>query len=525
MDCVNKKKMIVMRRDLPVIALCVSVNVFLAITMLYGIGHALNFAPILGAIPMSAYVIVKEKKIKLRTETIMNESPTAIGMMRLMIDRGHSLDSVVREVAANGPKNIAKMFSKVVWDVDVRSSQDIRDSMTVLLSTLPDQLSPFKRSMYLIISASDSKDPNEKMRMTKDANDTILEGLKEMGESYSSRLNAPCMVIFGLGVMVPMILVSILPMLSIGGQFSSATLDPMTIAVITLIIIPAVVAAVIMIMSGKNPFYVRSDERITVMVIVPAAASTVVFALSYIYKGDLVTSMAAAAMTFGLLLFLILYPEMNKERKRTKVGTIMGDVLFDLGNRLLSGENFERALVSSFRERNDCGGLASSLERCMMISRGDTAYALHLAMDPYSKKMALMYCDVYAASLKDLRDAGRLAVSIGHQLQDQNATVNGIQNKLRSMLDMMTGTSAVFAPLILGISVSMLAPLMDLAGGSEMSMTSPILMTYLIELAALISVLTTQLKCKGGLLTTLYTFSIMMPVALTVFLISSGLSL
>jgi len=64
-----------------------------------------------------------------------------------------------------------------------------------------------------------------------------------------------------------------------------------------------------------------------------------------------------------------------------------------------------------------------------------------------------------------------------------------------------------------------------LSGNSEMMFTSSILMAYLIELAALISILTTQLRCRGGLLTTVYTFSMMMPVALIVFLVSSSLSI
>jgi hypothetical protein len=362
------------------------------------------------------------------------------------------------------------------------------------------------------------------MRITKDADAVMLGGLREMGESYSSKLNAPCMAIFGLGVMVPMILVSILPMLSVGGQFSTAALDPMVIAAITLIVIPAVVGAVIMAIASKNPFYVRSNEKVNAIILMPAAMCIPIFIILHMYA-DLATAMAISAIASGSYLFAILYPEMRKEHRKVKVEATMGDALFDMGNKLLSGENFERALISSFRERNDCADLAASLERYISLSRGDTAYAIHSAMNAYSEKLARMYADICAASLKDLRDAGRLAVSMGHQLQDQNATVSGIRNKLRSMLDMMTGTSAVFAPLILGISVSMLAPLMDLAGGTGMPLTSPILMAYLIELAALISVLVTQLRCRGGILTTLYTFSMMMPVALTVFMISSSLSI
>jgi hypothetical protein len=379
--------------------------------------------------------------------------------------------------------------------------------------------------MYLMISASDPKDANERMRITKDANDTILEGLKELGESYSSKLNAPCMIIFGLGVMVPMIMVSIIPMLSVGGQFSSASLDPMMIAVVTLLLIPAVVAAVIMTIASKNPFYVRSNEKVTAVHVISAAVCVPAFFVMFHITKDMAFSAAASAIASGISLFITIHPGMMKERRKVKTESIMGDALFDLGNRLLSGENFETALTATFNGRNDCAELAISLEKNMMISRGDGEMAIRTAMTPYSERMASLYSDVYASSLKDLRDAGRLAVSIGHQLQDQTAAMNGIQNKLRSMLDMMTGTSAVFAPLILGISLSMLAPLMHLAGGTEMSFASPILIAYLIELAALISVLSTQLKCRGGLLTILYSFSMMMPIALIVFLVSSNISI
>ncbi|MDR2865937.1 MAG: hypothetical protein LBV13_00805 [Methanomassiliicoccaceae archaeon] len=522
MDCVDRcEKKRVARRQMPIICGCASSAAIVALTLMVGLTGALPFIPVTFAVCVLAYLLSREKRTGPRDEAIMNEAPTAIGMMRLMIDGGRSLDSAVREVASNGPAGISRMFAKAVWDVDSRTSSNIRDSVSMMLSSLPHSLAPFRRSVYLLMSASDSKDGSERMRITKDANDTILAGLRELGESYSSKLNAPCMIIFGIGVMVPMILVSILPMLSIGGQFSSSTIDPMMIAVITLIVIPAAVAGVIMMISSGNPFYVRSGEMITMIRIVPAAVCVPVFIVMLNITADITLSAAVSAIVSGSSLFVSLDPAMRMRRRITRTETIMGDALFDLGNRLLSGDNFEAALTASFKGRSDCAELASSLERCIMISRGDTADAIRRAMGPYSARMASLYCDVHSSSLKDLRDAGRLAVSMGHQLQDQTATVNGIQNKLRSMLDMMTGTSSVFAPLILGISVSMLAPLMDLAGGAETAFTSPVLMIYLIELAVLISVLTTQLRCRGGILTTMHTFSMMMPVSLMIFGLST----
>jgi Flp pilus assembly protein TadB len=522
MDSVNVKKIDSAKR-LALITGCVCAAALIAFTLIMGMSASIFLIPVLCSVPALAFFLAKGKPAGPKAELMMNESPTVIGMLRLMIDGGRSLDHAVREIARNGPKNISALFRKAVWDVDTRSSTDIRESLNRMLSSLPERVSAFRRSMYLIVSASDSKDEHERTRMTKDANDTILDGLKEMGESYSSKLNAPCMVIFGLGVMIPMILVSILPMLSVGGQFTSATLDTTVIAIITLLVIPAVVAFVIIMVVSKNPFYIRSDEKMGWSPLISAAVCVSSFAAMFAYTEDIGTSMSVSAILSGMVLFAILHPRMSAERKRMKTERTMADALFDIGNRLLSGENLEKAMISSFRERKDVGTLAVTLERCILLSRGDTAKAIHNAMDAHSKRMAGMYCDIYAASLKDLRDAGRLAISMGHQLQDQEATVNGIKNKLRSMLDMMTGTSSVFAPLVLGISISMLAPLANIAGGSDMSFTTPVLNAYLIQLAALISVLTTQLKCRGGILTTLYTFSTMMPVALIVFMITSGI--
>jgi len=525
MDYADLKRMIRFpERNLALTAGCVCAVVLLVSAFTVGISSTIYLIPVLCSVPVLIFFLTKKKITDPKAEVLMNESPTVIGMMRLMTDSGRSLDQCVREIAKNGPKNISALFRKVVWDVDTRSSTDIKGSLNRMLSSLPERASAFRRSMYLIVSASDSKDENERTRMTKDANDTILDGLKEMGESYSSKLNAPCMVIFGLGVMIPMILVSILPMLSVGGQFTSASLDPTVIAIITLLVIPAVVAFVIIMIASKNPFYIRSDERIGPLPLISVAAGVSSFTAMFVLTGNIGTAMSVSAILGGLVLFAVLHPRMSAERKRVGIEGMMADALFDIGNRLLSGENMEKAMISSFRERKDAGDLAVTLERCFLLSRGDSAAAIHNAMDAHSKRMADMYCDICAASSKDLRDAGRLAISMGHQLQDQAAAIAGIKNKLRSMLDMMTGTSSVFAPLVLGISISMLAPLANIAGGSDISFTTPVLTAYLIQLAALISVLTTQLKCRGGVLTTLYTFSTMMPVALMVFMITSGIS-
>ena len=127
--------------------------------------------------------------------------------------------------------------------------------MIDLVSSLPKVLSPFKRAMQIISSAFDSTDPKERADMMKDAENIVLEGLKNIGESYSSSLTTPCMMIFGLGIMMPMIIISMLPMLSIGGLFTVSSIDSRTVTAIVLGVIPLVVGSLILSIRGKNPFY------------------------------------------------------------------------------------------------------------------------------------------------------------------------------------------------------------------------------------------------------------------------------
>ena len=90
---------------------------------------------------------------------------------------------------------------------------------------------------------------------------------------------------------------------------------------------------------------------------------------------------------------------------------------------------------------------------------------------------------------------------------------------------MMTGTAVLFAPLVLGMSVSMLGPLSEIAGYREVGDTGAVLSVYLVELCALIAVLTSDLGGRSGIREIVWRFSTMAPVALVVFRICCGLEI
>jgi len=463
-------------------------------------------------------------KVILKNPTsLMNEGPTAIGMMSVVINAGGSLDTAVRDIAKNGPANIRKIFRSVVYDADIRETPDIKTGLISVLSSLPVSSSVLRRSIHLVIAASESSDKNERARILKDASDLAISGLKEAGETYSSSLNTPCMVVFGLGIMVPMILMSILPMLSMGGIFGGSVIDPALVTLVTLLGIPSIVVVVTISIKDRNPFVSVDPDRVKVRDVWPLFIVLPILVISIECGVDIGLSAVIAFSVAGLMMFASTYGENRKEVKRSRQEAHIKDSIFELGNRLISGDNYENALISAIGTRNECSEISESLKREMILCRGDNCSAIRMSVGKISTSMSDILCDISACAQKNIRDAGRLAISVGRQIQDQEVVRKGINNKLKSMVDMMTGTAVFFAPLVLGMSLSMMMPISDMVGG-DLTDTRSILLAYVVELCVLMSFLTAYLSGNTGRKQIIWRIGMMVPISLIVFHISSMIS-
>ena len=179
------------REQFSVIAGVLSVAAGMILTDLWGLTTLLSAIPALILLPVAVYVSMSEHKTVCSPEVLLNEAPTVIGMMSVSLRSNGSMDSAVRDVAVNGPKNIASLFAGIVRDADCRRTDSINQGLLDLLSSLPPQLSPFRRAVHMLITAADTSDGVRRSEMIGDAEETVLTGLRLMGESYSSKLGPP----------------------------------------------------------------------------------------------------------------------------------------------------------------------------------------------------------------------------------------------------------------------------------------------------------------------------------------------
>ena len=453
---------------------------------------------------------------------LLNEGPDVIGRMTSVLGRGGSLDTAVRDVAENGPELSRTIFGRIVLDADTRLTPDMSSALYSVISSLPECNTAYGTALRLAMSAERSKTQKERSEILKEASEIALNGLRESGRTFCSSLNTPCMVIFGLGIMVPMVLMSVLPMMSMSGLFKSG-IDQRTVSIVTLVLIPAAVTSVIITVSGRNP--VRPHGKafhtsgLLLLSAVPAALAV------YTATGDAAASICLGAAAGGILTTAADRLTGKARRHVASAEKRLQDCIFEIGYRLMAGNGFEDALYGSTYDAKECRPYAVLFRNELDICRGDVEHAISSAFGLFSAETVRILTDIYRISLRDLTDAGRMAESLGRQLKDRESVRRNIRNELKSMTDTMYGTAAVFAPLVLGLSVSILGPMRALAGMADDGSTTLILSIYLIELCATIAVLVNGLDTRNNGSTAAGRFACMMPVAAIVFMAMLHISL
>ncbi len=457
---------------------------------------------------------------KPRVPVLLNEGPEVVGIMALSLRRSGSLDSAIRDTAKSGPPQTRKLFAELVAAADVREKPDMRASLGAMLSSLPEGAAAYTMAVRMMVSASDARDPSERDRLIGEARAVALNGLRDAGKAYSSSLNTPFMVIFGVGIMVPMVLMSIIPMLNIGGVFGGAFISPTVLAVITLVIIPAFMAAMVLSVKGRNPFSPSERMSLDFASVLPVL-SVIPFYFLVSLLGLRGSSTVCTALILGSLvtLFFLRRSIVGNRRRRAKEA-LLKEAVFDMGNHLLAGMPFEDSFRAAAGPRRGCADVARRLSTELSICRGDEPAAIRAAVSPVSPELAEVFCEIHSASLKDTREAGRLALSLGRQMMDQDSVRKSIRTDLKGMTDTMAGTAAVFAPLVLGLSMSILSPLSSLSSAVDVEGTSMILSIYLTELCALIACLMAFLAGETRLGDVIKRVSVLLPVSMAVFLIT-----
>ncbi|MDO8625382.1 MAG: hypothetical protein Q7R47_04840, partial [Candidatus Diapherotrites archaeon] len=181
------------------------------------------FGPLILAALGVVYFVQRYPLEKAREEQVraLTYVPEIIGYMTMSMKLVPNLERAVEFAAEHGRGKIADDLKKTIWDVQLGFHNTLSEGLDVLAYRWGKFSDEFKRSL-MMIRASVLEDSESKRYILLDKTvEEMLDSIRTKMENYARQLSQPSIMLFYLGVLLPLILIIILP---IGSVFSGAPL-------------------------------------------------------------------------------------------------------------------------------------------------------------------------------------------------------------------------------------------------------------------------------------------------------------
>lgn len=461
---------------------------------------------------LSMYLIVtypNRRARKVRAQNI-GRMPEAVGYMTISMRLNPSLPRSVEFAADNVDQPLAGDLRQVLWNVYTNRFPSVEESYLDFAYRWGEWNEDFKRSLYAVRSSLLESTPTGLKRVLDKANTIILEGTQNQIETYLGSLTGPTMILFALGVLLPLTFASLLPILGLGKDQ-----------------IPLVILMMNILFPGLGLAYGRNilDRRPATMLPpnIPSpmtrgqkqALAFVCILMAIILIGvgvavnlhlltnyssggsELYALLASLPIIWGIGLPLSIYMGATSKDQLRELNAIQRleeefpDALFALGSRIAEGKPFEYAVSRTAESLK--GSEISTLFRRMSYSTRVTQGSLKevilgrhgLLKDYPSKSIRAVMMMLIETSNKDSRTAGQTIIDISRYQRDLRRAERRVQNELNKVIGTMKATGMIFAPLIMGVTAALYFMLVknlpsssDMpSGGSQFGMSMTLSMT------------------------------------------------
>jgi len=426
----------------------------------------------------------------------LGDIPEVLSYLVMYLKLVPNLENSVKFAAAESSTSLACDLKKMLWDMEIRLYHGIEDALTSFASMWGKWSEPFKRSLHLIRSSVQERDEASRTVTLNRALDVALDGTKEMMNDFATKLHQPTMVIYSIGIMIPLSLVAMLP---------AAGLIGMRITIFQVFMLYDVILPLFLLLYMRkillsrpatfNPpnipddhpdiLYIHKYRRLIMSLILGSAVAFpgAVFVimpylvpleeaqgvLQYIVDPNglnglfpvtlfLLWGVAVAVTTYC---FSVYYPHKKVRDGIKQIEREFSDALYILGKRIAEDKSPEEAFMYA----------AHTVEGAKIAEvfsqTGFTLTAMHTNLDDalFSEEygsLRLVYSDRIKAIMrlfvegikKSQRAVSVSLIKIADHLKELQGVETKIKDTLYSLTSTLRSTAAMFAPLIAGVTLA-----------------------------------------------------------------------
>jgi len=234
-------------------SMLISVLVFLSlstITVLFGANPTI-FLIAAVVFPLLSNQLISEYPkgmAKQRALTALGTAPQIVAQLAASLKQNPNLEKAMEFVAEHGEGELAEDFKRTLWKVWTGKISSAAEALPIIAERWGKWSEGFNRAMYLVISSQHERNPKRRAFSLDRAVEAILDDILTKMREYSYGLHIPTLVLFSFGIIMPLILLSLFPLLSFFGI-------PLSLEAITLFLIGSLFAVYLYSNSvlGKRP--------------------------------------------------------------------------------------------------------------------------------------------------------------------------------------------------------------------------------------------------------------------------------
>ncbi|MBS3777884.1 MAG: hypothetical protein KGY50_01170, partial [Candidatus Thermoplasmatota archaeon] len=137
--------------------------------------------------------------------------PEVLSYLVMSLKLTPNLEQSLCFAAKESSNSLVLDLRKLLWDMQIRVHHSVTDAVTNFATRWGKYSEAFKRSLHLVRSSVDEPDEAQRMMTLNKALDVGLEGTRDMMRAFADQLHQPTMIIYSIGIMIPLSIIAMLP--------------------------------------------------------------------------------------------------------------------------------------------------------------------------------------------------------------------------------------------------------------------------------------------------------------------------
>jgi len=446
---------------------------------------------------LSEYPKSRARRMKVHS---LGDIPEVLSYIVMYLKLVPTMEDGLRFAARESSTSLGRDLRKLMWDLEIRVHASVDDAVTTFADRWGAWSDHLKRALHLVRSAVRERSEDARVMTLNRSLDLVMEGTRRSMTSFAQRLHQPTLVIYSIGVMIPLALIAMMPAASLVGLHLSLVhifllydiLLPMALFVyIRRVLLSRPATFNPASIPDDHPDVADVDRRMWLTVAAVAglaiALPAILFSFTPAMQGWLKEVFPATLfLLWGVAAFVGLYclgayrPYKKVRDDIRMMEQEFADSLYVVGKRITEGRPAEDAFQHAARtlEGSEMGsifartafnltGMRTSLHDAFFDAEHGSLRNVH--SDRIRAVMRLFVEGVQ----KSHAAAGNAIVNIAEHLKELQDVEGGIRRSLGTLTSTLRSTATVFAPLIAGVTlgitrlISIVLEGMNLGGMSD----------------------------------------------------------